>query len=1128
MQISVQCPNGHRMEVSDSFAGSKMECPICRECLLINEAPANLAKTTHDQKNGQAEKRVKSVSLPTALGVILIGLGLISMYVWYSVRDTLPVMGGSEYTDRIQQDPTVQVIQDPTVPVIIDESQLQQSTAVNSESATTMLPPIIDTDKDVDTSPVPRLQSQPPPVSRDYNIKKLSTDGIATLYKFPEPIWSSAYDASTGILAIIQEDKFVRFFSVDDLLQGKTEPKAILDCPSTPVSICLKQIDQSRFFVFCSTEFDADITFVDTTTLNIAKTIKIGSDGPFCFVACSENPDDPYLYLRRFTPRLDEGILVRQNIQEQQTQLINVPFIDFQITSDGEWILAKYYRPNSSEIDYFYGTWKDIEKKDFFYYKNPIVEASSTEGSSLRSLGKSFALESIVLQPIFPNPKQVNLVKIFQAEYEPLASFKSLPLCVGVSQNALALGSSTTGMKLIETPLPASLNRRDNPKIDTEVKWGPRYKMRFGSVIGRINIDAYADDSRKLSIASIDDHLVILPIGKLNFPTSPLDFEFDFPKKITAGETIEIAIPESVNYKDISFEIKTNGNKSFIPEKIQATSSELEVCKLRWCPEQLFPGRQNIEIIGNYGQESRKWNWSVEVEFRLIREEFDFYVMGIDGSSTSELALVWGIVAEDAPLRYGVRRDSPTPLDRSILGIYDTVNKRMQAKVTVPYQIETAILHPTGIYAVSSNAPVMLPNDRVHLGALSRYELNSLKKLDSLPLTTTPYHRLSVPKFTIVAQGSNQLAVLAERIPQDQAPPIVSGSDHLVRIPEMTLVAQPRSPNFALDGFVKSGPIQDGILWDESFTIPKLLLYPYLFNSRVSHKSVPLRRGNVWIDTKGIFASSYSIGAMGNPSGLFLYESNTFVRSTGERIVVAQTNANNPESLFSQILTMPFPSDRKFFFSQPSDFLSYPDLSKSKESQALCRTKLYATSDGGVYWIPRKGLPNSPDSFAFEEKQDHFVVNAGKNVQWKYSVPQATKYKLSVYFQAANIGHVYPGQVDENYSIHLESNDGIFEYTADPKKIIEALLKQLSYKDKMPEKITEASIIEQIQAIEPIYRKLTGRIPTTLPVIATAVVTAESEIPEQKAGLLHAYLVEVPIEEIFRELTNLRVKAQSK
>jgi len=133
-----------------------------------------------------------------------------------------------------------------------------------------------------------------------------------------------------------------------------------------------------------------------------------------------------------------------------------------------------------------------------------------------------------------------------------------------------------------------------------------------------------------------------------------------------------------------------------------------------------------------------------------------------------------------------------------------------------------------------------------------------------------------------------------------------------------------------------------------------------------------------------------------------------------------------------------------------------------------------------------------------------------------------------VYFQAANIGHAYPGQVDENYSIHLESNDGIFEYTADPKKIIDALLKQLSYKDKMPEKISEASIIEQIQAIEPIYRKLTGRIPTTLPVIATAVVTAESEIPEQKAGLLHAYLVEVPIEEIFRELTNLRVKAQSK
>lgn len=86
-----------------------------------------------------------------------------------------------------------------------------------------------------------------------------------------------------------------------------------------------------------------------------------------------------------------------------------------------------------------------------------------------------------------------------------------------------------------------------------------------------------------------------------------------------------------------------------------------------------------------------------------------------------------------------------------------------------------------------------------------------------------------------------------------------------------------------------------------------------------------------------------------------------------------------------------------------------------------------AMGAGRVYRVPAGSLPMAEKEFCFDDKQDHFVIEAGRKLAWRYSAPGATKYQLKVYLNAKKAGSSDGFQINEGPSVkvvELESPDG--------------------------------------------------------------------------------------------------------
>lgn len=109
--------------------------------------------------------------------------------------------------------------------------------------------------------------------------------------------------------------------------------------------------------------------------------------------------------------------------------------------------------------------------------------------------------------------------------------------------------------------------------------------------------------------------------------------------------------------------------------------------------------------------------------------------------------------------------------------------------------------------------------------------------------------------------------------------------------------------------------------------------------------------------------------------------------------------------------------------------------------------------------------------------------------------------------------------------VELESTDGKFELLFDVDKVADSIftfVKDDNWKFAgqigRPTPPTREEFLKAIKIISEPYKELTGKDPTTLHAIATAVVTADHKDGKQMAGLLHAYLVEVPAKTLLKKI----------
>ena len=171
--------------------------------------------------------------------------------------------------------------------------------------------------------------------------------------------------------------------------------------------------------------------------------------------------------------------------------------------------------------------------------------------------------------------------------------------------------------------------------------------------------------------------------------------------------------------------------------------------------------------------------------------------------------------------------------------------------------------------------------------------------------------------------------------------------------------------------------------------------------------------------------------------------------------------------------------------------------------------RLHVAFLGKLYAVELDRLVQDVPTFRFVEQQDQFVLEAGKRARLVYNAPGATKYHFQLWYQR-------PHFLDEEPALAMESSDGTFELPLDNMdQYVGWALEAASVRatDRSAEERSDR-VQNYLQQITPAYQRLTGRKPRGIPFPIYVSVIAEHEDGQQKAGLAHAYLIEVPQQQI--------------
>ena len=1105
MRIKVRCSGGHELQIEEKYAGYQIRCPICKQVISVPE----LASEAPEQR----AKRSSDLSPKAILAIALAAVSILGAASWYYLREPETTMAGSSMTQAMKSNPGSNNpgSNNPDNRVIIEQTESYKSPMV--------IVPSLDSDNDID---------------RDENgFQKIHRQDGAIFFRLPQMCWSSAYDPELGSIALTDDKKGIVVFSVDDLKNSKTDPLGVFPVKGLPNAVCFKQFNERRWFAYaCSSK--AEITLVDAQRLEVVETIPVPRDTNISCLASSSNPSDPYLYFLQKTDNSSAPWVSVYRVDLTDKRVEEAPavkWIDMQVSNDGRTIYAKGVSTNPNVYEYDFATWEDLKLRR--YSERPTVQMKTSTGSSVRVLGNTVAIESTFLEPSYSSTRELSLREVSHADFEPLAFCESIPVALGVSDQGVAFGSSVTGKIIAEFELPSSLRRLGNPGVVAALKGDPRFRRRYGGSVGRVSIDGYADQKRELAVATIDDHLMIVPFDGLDLPNShPLDFSLDRPGFGSIGQEMQIPIPESAVGKQVAFEFSMHKTSASEDDSAKIPMPRLDEGKIVWTPDRRLLGKQDILVTASAGDEKREWIWPIEIGYRPTEDRFDFYVQGISGAKDSGLAVVWGIEPSDVTMRYPENHERPQWVDQSILVLYETANREIRKRIVVPYEIDHAVIHPTGVYAISTNAQIPTladsQTDSHSTGRLIRFDRTSLARLGAIRLPSTHSLGEDIPNYRLDLQGPNELALLCKRIPLGLGLETSFGSDYVVGLPDLKVLQITPRAGIRIDDLDAAKAIQDGVLWDETSKTPKLIVDPTRFRKiGDSRTSAALQAVSTWSSKRTM-------------PGTYLADLHALARSTSRGLMVFSPDQDPAVKELSLLAWIPYPLSKDPLSKDPiskdpggTEGLSmkrYDELQRSREYESICGPNLYATGAGRVYRVPAGSLPMAEKEFCFEDKQDHFVIEAGRKLAWRYSAPGATRYQLKVYLNAMKAGSSDGFEIDEGPSVkvlELESPDGAFEFEISTELVIQSMLTYLKPFFVDP-RFTLVGVIELIQEIEQPYRRLTGRIPTTLPVVATVMITADDSTGQQQAKLSHSVLVEVPIEELIPRIEKSFLSPKSK
>ena len=1218
MPIAVVCPQGHKLTAKDQLAGKRVKCPKCGAAVLVPELPvpelgdevvmleavpqrvvpqpaiparrpsepayvppggdtpgdagyalqplaappstqsarsAAIAPVSPTTKPAfaAASKPPSAKPVNVALIAALAGGGaLAAISVLAVVGWLLLARGGDDQAIVANQTPP------PQPPVAAAPPALPSQPTGEPKSA-------------------PAPAAAPPPV-----LTRIELDERLDGYKLAGTTWASAYDETSGRLAVTHDEHGIVIYDVDEITRGVLSPVATLATDGLPTAVCIKPLGERRMLVVAGKD-QPQVTIYDLENPTAPEKISMGERVFVDFLTGSANPTDPLVYYS--TQRSQQ----REHTTEERLGRIDLArkelagiaqqdFADVTLSPDGERL---YARPNNTGNGIL-GTWAQIANFrgdasrsgyphwDRRYSPSPVCLLD-------QAVAVNFAVYSSSMSVFAARPS-----------FAPAAAFQGRPVLIGLSKNELVFGSANDYRPLASIPLPSDWLRDDRHVVRQDF----RLRHELAPTLKSAYLDIRADHRRGLGLVVTGEHLVIAPLAKARMRHEPsLIVRQTLPAPVTAGQPVVLKLQTEAPSPVFEFVPNADGlhssnegrlrllgaaspasqalqvflaaavnsqqNLVFVrnielfanaklPLQIQIGDEVMAVTSIddfkealvvertspvahsvtskitlpadpaaapslpsviagtfRWTPSSDQVGRHTIRMRARSGKLVHEWFWDVEVQREAM--EFPFYVQGIEPEPGTSRAVIWGRATAPWIAAPGAKPNA------SYLGVYDLAERRLLHHAQVEKPISAAAMHASGIYAalVSLDTEVKASRQAENAREAANRQVTPTKIVRYDPQTLRAAEVAEIPEHCgrLLVIGGRYLAGFDRW----------SGATFRLAIPALAPATPVANYPYPIAGRIKDGWVWDGVVWDDAFREPRLLLFPVHFETRQNDapEMIAAAGGTIAMRPAGPYVCTwFPSGAVENhrhslhdhPGALSCTEGRVDLFSSADTSRV-RLGATRPPDASVKLIDIdlhrpprgPAIDDRQF----AQMFAGHVTESGGE---------VYVALQGKLHSFPLERLVREETPFRFVERQERIVLEAGQTARLSYSAPGATKYEFQLWYQR-------PHFADDQPAFTAQSADGTFELPLD--NISELAGKALAVvgigaQDRGPQ-ATLDRVTAYMKRIEPTFHQLTGRLPAGVPFPVYVSVIAEHPDGRQKAGLAHSYLIEVPLQEFQKE-----------
>ena len=480
----------------------------------VQPASGSAAPSKREFESKPAAKLSLAVIIGIAGGGIVLGLMCMGVVGWL-------LFSGSS-TDEVA------TTDGSTPPAAVAPTQPAQQTPSLPESA-----PELATSDPTPTSP-PVSEPEPTAPTREplpFELVRIDLDKRLDGFKLPGPTWASAYDETSGRLAITNDEQGVLIYDLDEIAKGNAAPVATIPTKGLPTAVCLKPLPDQRAFVIAGQDAP-ELLLIDADSLEPIGRLVMSDLKYIDFLTGSDNPDDPFVYYsthgdnNKTADRLGRVDLLT-GAQDNHTQR---QFVDLTVSPDGQRL---YTRGNGSNG--VIGAWSDILKlTGNAGFDATIGLAVNYAASPVSFLGDVIGDKYSVLTPLMT-------VRAAAMDYTPRAAFQHRPVLVGISKGQLVFGSANHYQRLASIPLP--------PNWFVTERWHTpndfRARHNLAPDIRTAYLDFQADSTRETAVITFSDHLVVAPLSRTMLPSEPsLLVKAAPPEKVVAGELVEVELDE--------------------------------------------------------------------------------------------------------------------------------------------------------------------------------------------------------------------------------------------------------------------------------------------------------------------------------------------------------------------------------------------------------------------------------------------------------------------------------------------------------------------------------------------------------------------------------------------------------